>query len=114
MNAEHDEQEQVRRCVDQLTSLQRESVSLAYYGGYTYREVAELLDAPLGTVKTYIHRARSELRHLLAHLRIETKARRSHDLRPNGAVASSGRGASCAGAGPVDGRPSSRRSVSSP
>jgi RNA polymerase sigma-70 factor (ECF subfamily) len=46
------EQEQVRRCVDQLTSLQRESVSLAYYGGYTYREVAELLGVPLGTVKT--------------------------------------------------------------
>ncbi len=46
------EQEQVRRCVDQLTALQRESVGLAYYGGYTYREVSELLDVPLGTVKT--------------------------------------------------------------
>jgi RNA polymerase sigma-70 factor (ECF subfamily) len=46
------EQEQVRRCLDQLTDLQRESVTLAYYSGYTYREVAELLDVPLGTVKT--------------------------------------------------------------
>ena len=46
------EQEQVRRCVDKLTDVQRESVTLAYYGGYTYREVAELLDVPLGTVKT--------------------------------------------------------------
>jgi RNA polymerase sigma-70 factor (ECF subfamily) len=46
------EQEQVRRCLDDLTDLQRESVSLAYYNGYTYREVAELLDVPLGTVKT--------------------------------------------------------------
>lgn len=46
------EQEQVRRCVEQLTSLQRESVTLAYYNGYTYREVAEALDVPLGTVKT--------------------------------------------------------------
>jgi RNA polymerase sigma-70 factor (ECF subfamily) len=46
------EQEQVRRCLGHLTDLQRESVTLAYYAGYTYREVAELLDAPLGTVKT--------------------------------------------------------------
>ena len=46
------EQEQVRRCLEGLTDLQRESVTLAYYGGHTYREVAELLDVPLGTVKT--------------------------------------------------------------
>ena len=46
------EQEQVRRCLGNLTELQRESVTLAYYGGYTYREVGELLDVPLGTVKT--------------------------------------------------------------
>ena len=46
------EQEQVRRCLDGLTELQRQSVTLAYYGGYTYREVAEVLDTPLGTVKT--------------------------------------------------------------
>jgi len=46
------EQEQVRRCLEHLTTLQRESVTLAYYSGYTYREVAEVLDVPLGTVKT--------------------------------------------------------------
>lgn len=46
------EQEQVRRCLEGLTELQRQSVTLAYYGGYTYREVAEVLDTPLGTVKT--------------------------------------------------------------
>lgn len=46
------EQEQVRRCLSDLTDLQRESVTLAYYNGYTYREVAELLDVPLGTIKT--------------------------------------------------------------
>lgn len=46
------EHEQVRRCMDGLTELQRESVNLAYYGGYTYPEVAELLDANLATVKT--------------------------------------------------------------
>ncbi|WP_018658210.1 sigma-70 family RNA polymerase sigma factor [Actinomadura flavalba] len=46
------ERERVRRCLGGLTEIQRESVTLAYYGGYTYREVAELLGASLGTVKT--------------------------------------------------------------
>jgi RNA polymerase sigma-70 factor (ECF subfamily) len=46
------EREAVRRCLSSLTDLQRESINLAYYGGNSYREVAELLDVPLGTVKT--------------------------------------------------------------
>lgn len=46
------EREQVRNCLRSLTDLQREAVTLAYYGGYTYREVADLLDANLATVKT--------------------------------------------------------------
>jgi RNA polymerase sigma-70 factor (ECF subfamily) len=46
------EAQRVRRCLDSLTELQRESVTLAYYGGYTYREVASLLGVAVGTVKT--------------------------------------------------------------
>jgi RNA polymerase sigma-70 factor, ECF subfamily len=46
------ERERVRRCLAALTDLQRESVTLAYYGGYTYREVAGLLGIATGTVKT--------------------------------------------------------------
>ncbi len=37
-----------------LTELQRESITLAYYGGYSYREVAGLLGITLGTIKTRI------------------------------------------------------------
>jgi RNA polymerase sigma-70 factor, ECF subfamily len=44
----------VRRCLDGLTELQRESIKLAYYSGYSYPEVAQLLGVALGTVKTRI------------------------------------------------------------
>ncbi|GAA4621517.1 sigma-70 family RNA polymerase sigma factor [Actinoallomurus vinaceus] len=46
------EHERVRRCLERLTPLQRESIVLAYYEGYSYREVAERVATPLGTVKT--------------------------------------------------------------
>lgn len=46
------EGERVRRCLGGLTDLQRQAVTLAYYGGYSYPEVAGLLRVPLGTVKT--------------------------------------------------------------
>jgi RNA polymerase sigma-70 factor, ECF subfamily len=48
------ERERVRRCLDGLTEAQRESITLAYYGGYSYREVAALLGTALGTIKTRI------------------------------------------------------------
>jgi RNA polymerase sigma-70 factor, ECF subfamily len=48
------DRERVRRCLETLTDLQRESVTLAYYGGYTYRQVAGLLSVALGTIKTRI------------------------------------------------------------
>ena len=46
------EQQAVRRCLRALTQMQREAILLAYYGGLTYQQVAERLDAPLPTVKT--------------------------------------------------------------
>jgi RNA polymerase sigma-70 factor (ECF subfamily) len=59
------EREQVRRCLSSLTELQRESVMLAYYGGRSYPEVAELLKTPLGTVKTRLRDGLIRLRDCL-------------------------------------------------
>lgn len=46
------EAESVRECMDTLTSVQRESVTLAFFDGFTYPEVAKRLRTPLGTIKT--------------------------------------------------------------
>ncbi|MHA7285166.1 ECF RNA polymerase sigma factor SigK [Arthrobacter sp. MDT3-44] len=48
------EAESVVRCLDTLTETQQESVRLAYYGGLTYREVAEKLGVAVPTIKSRI------------------------------------------------------------
>ncbi|WP_245806898.1 sigma-70 family RNA polymerase sigma factor [Krasilnikoviella flava] len=55
----------VRRCLDSLTTTQREAVVEAYYGGRTYREVAERLGAALPTVKSRIRDGLGRLRDCL-------------------------------------------------
>ncbi|WP_216209599.1 ECF RNA polymerase sigma factor SigK [Amycolatopsis aidingensis] len=59
------EQQQVRRCMSTLTELQRESVALTYYRGYSCREAAELLGTPLPTVKTRLRDGLIRLRDCL-------------------------------------------------
>lgn len=56
------EHERVKNAMSRLTELQRQAVSLAYYGGYSHSEVAELLHIPLGTVKTRLRDGMIRLR----------------------------------------------------
>ncbi|HEX5117754.1 MAG TPA: ECF RNA polymerase sigma factor SigK [Pseudonocardiaceae bacterium] len=59
------ERAQIMRCLSSLTELQRESVLLAYYGGRSYPEVAQLLRTPLGTIKTRLRDGLIRLRDCL-------------------------------------------------
>jgi RNA polymerase sigma-70 factor, ECF subfamily len=59
------DRERVRRCLGSLTELQRQAVTLAYYGDYTYQQVAGLLGVAAGTVSTRIRDGLVRLRDCL-------------------------------------------------
>jgi RNA polymerase sigma-70 factor (ECF subfamily) len=59
------EQERVRAAVGALPPDQQEALALAYFNGYTHRQIAEALAQPLGTVKTRIRLAMHKLREML-------------------------------------------------
>lgn len=60
---------EIEAAIGRLRPEYRSCILLRHVEGYAYEEIAEMLDLPLGTVKTYIHRARNELRESLGHLR---------------------------------------------
>ena len=57
--------QRVRKGLDTLTETQRGALELAYFGGYTHREVAVMLDIPVGTAKTRIRDGLIRLRDTL-------------------------------------------------
>lgn len=59
----------IERAIGSLRPEYRQCILLRHVEGRSYEEIAATLDLPLGTVKTYIHRARHQLRESLEHLR---------------------------------------------
>ena len=59
----------IERAIAKLRPEYRSCILLRHVEGRSYEEIASILELPLGTVKTYIHRARHELRRELEHLR---------------------------------------------
>ena len=61
-NLPSDETKHVRGLVAELTAKERQAIELAFFGGFTYIQIAEKLGEPLGTVKARIRRGMSHLR----------------------------------------------------
>lgn len=57
--------ERIRNAISQLPGDQKQALQLAYFGGYTQSQIAEMLAQPLGTVKTRIRLAMQKLQDLL-------------------------------------------------
>jgi RNA polymerase sigma-70 factor, ECF subfamily len=53
---------QVKRAMERLSSQQRETIELAYFEGMSQSEIAERMDQPLGTIKTWMRRAMIQMR----------------------------------------------------
>jgi RNA polymerase sigma-70 factor, ECF subfamily len=62
--------ESIEVAIGRLRPEYRTAILLRHVEGREYQEIADVMGLPLGTVKTYIHRARNELRGYLAHLRV--------------------------------------------
>jgi RNA polymerase sigma-70 factor (ECF subfamily) len=59
----------IERAIESLRPEYRSCIMLRHVEGRSYEEIASMLDLPLGTVKTYIHRARHQLREALEEVR---------------------------------------------
>jgi len=61
----HQGVERLQPCLQTLQAEQRRSVLLSYYEGYTHQELAQVMKAPLGTVKSWVRRGLAQLRDCL-------------------------------------------------
>jgi RNA polymerase sigma-70 factor, ECF subfamily len=61
---------QLRNAIDELPEQTRQVVMLVYFKGLKYREAAEILDIPVGTVKSRLHAAVQKLSETLSHINL--------------------------------------------
>jgi len=59
----------IEQAIEALRPEYRSCILLRHVEGRSYEEIAEILELPLGTVKTYIHRARAQLKQALGPLK---------------------------------------------
>ena len=64
--ARREEARSVRSALDTLPADQRRTIELAYFGGFSHSQIAELLDEPIGTIKGRMRLGLDKLRHQLA------------------------------------------------
>jgi len=60
-----EEQELIRHCVSKLPERYAAIITLYYLRGIPYEEIAEIMEVPLGTLKTWMHRARRQLKQMV-------------------------------------------------
>jgi RNA polymerase sigma-70 factor, ECF subfamily len=63
--ARRDEARSVRELIDELPEEQSRVIQLAYYGGFTHTEIADMLETPVGTVKGRMRLGLEKMRHAL-------------------------------------------------
>ena len=64
--ARHEEAATVREALEHLPSEQSQVIELAYFGGFTHTEIAEMLETPIGTIKGRMRLGLEKMRHALA------------------------------------------------
>lgn len=65
-----EQQSQLRRAINELPEQMREVVLLVYFQGLKYREAADIMDIPVGTVKSRLHAAVQKLSETLKHIKL--------------------------------------------
>ena len=61
----HEEAERVRRALEQISPIEKEAIVLRYEQGMKYKQAAQHLGVPLGTVASRVHRGKKALKKLL-------------------------------------------------